>query len=142
MHVGLWSVDPLDGGILDILYPSTKSATYSALDTISQKIKNLILITIRDMTFKTEWSLSPLTIDNYHYYLYGFFFDKWRVISIHLPIEFSLWLIDTKSELLIFESYLNQRLGFVSPNRWETDIMMPLYDIFLDQKELFESSPK
>lgn len=92
------------------------------------------------MTFKSEWSLSPLTIDNYHYYLYGFFLDKWQVISIHLPINFSLWLIDTKSELLIFESYLSQKISFVPKTKWETEIMMPLYEEFLDQKDRFKAN--
>lgn len=141
LHIGLWSVDPLDGGILEIIYPSTKVKAYDALDKISLKIKNLINITVRDMTFKTEWSLSPLTIENYHYYLYGFFLDKWRVVSIHLPIDFSLWLIDNKSDLLLFESQLS-KVTFLPTQKWEEEIIAPMYDEFLDQKEQFLISKK
>lgn len=138
VHLGVWSVDPLDGGILDLLYPDVKLSNGEAIEKISSKIKNLINITVRDMNFTSEWSLSPLTIDNYHHYLYGFFLDRWRVISIHLPIDFSLWLIDTKSDLLIFESYLSNKVTFFPKDQWEANILQPLYDDFITKKEQFE----
>ncbi len=139
VHLGLWSVDPIDGGLLDKLYPAIKISSNDALEKISVKIKNLIHITVRDMKFKSEWSLSPLTIDNYHHYLYGFFLDRWRVISIHLPINFSLWLIDEKSDLLIFESLLSNKVIFFPLNQWEDQIIVPLYQDFIEKKEEFES---
>ena len=137
IHLGVWTVDPLDGGILDHLYPDIKLSNDEALEQISSKIKNLINITVRDMNFKSEWSLSPLTIDNYHHYLYGFFLDRWRVISIHLPIEYSLWLIDIKSDLLIFESYISTKVTFFPLNQWEEHILIPLYEEFIKEKEQF-----
>lgn len=90
------------------------------------------------MTFKSEWSLSPLTIDTHHFYLYGFFLDKWRVFSINLPINFSLWLIETKSNSLFYETYFSQRVHNFPISQWEEQILAPLYDEFLDQKEQFE----
>lgn len=135
VHVGLWSVDPIDGGILERIYPPVTSSSDETLEKVSQKIKNIINITVRDMSFKSEWSLSPLTIDNKHFYLYGFFLDKWRVISIHLPIDFSLWLIDTKSELLIFESNISNKVNFFPVDKWEEQLLIPMYLGFIDKKE-------
>ena len=137
VHIGLWSVDPIDGGVLENLYPSAKMSSDETLEKISLKIKNLINITVRDMEFKSEWSLSPLTIENYHYYLYGFFLDRWRVISIHLPIDFSLKLIETKSNLLIFESNISNKVGFFSKDQWEENILIPMYEEFITEKEHF-----
>ena len=137
VHIGLWSVDPIDGGVLENMYPTVKTSSDETLEKISLKIKNLINITVRDMNFKAEWSLSPLTIENYHYYLYGFFLDRWRVISIHLPIEFSLKLIETKSDLLIFESNISSKVGFFSKDQWEDQILIPMYEDFITEKERF-----
>ena len=139
VHVGLWTVDPLDGGILEQLYPAIKLSNDEAVEKISFKIKNLINITVRDMNFKSEWSFSPLTIDDYHFYLYGFFLDKWRVISIHLPVKFSLWLIETKSDLLIFESQLSNKVNFFPMTQWEEKILIPMYEEFVNEKELYDS---
>lgn len=140
VHVGLWSVDPIDGGILDQLYPAVASSSEEALEQVSQKIKKIINVTVRDMSFKSEWSLSPLTIENYHYYLYGFFQDKWRVISIHLPLDFSLWLIDMKSNLLIFESNISNKVTFLSVDKWEEQLMIPMYQDFISVKKEFEAN--
>ncbi len=68
-----------------------------------------------------------------------FFLDRWRVISIHLPINFSLWLIDEKSDLLIFESLLSNKVIFFPLNQWEDQIIVPLYQDFIEKKEEFES---
>ncbi len=140
VHIGLWSVDPIDGGILDKLYPEVASSSDEALEKVSQKIKNIINITVRDMSFKSEWSLSPLTIDNYHYYLYGFFLDRWRVITIHLPIEFSLWLIDTKSNLLIFESRISNKVSFFPVDKWVEQLLIPMYEDFISEKKEFQTT--
>jgi hypothetical protein len=137
IHVGLWSVDPIDGGILDQIYPSTKIIPSEALDRISDKIKKLIHITVRDMTFKSEWSLSPITINSHHIYLYGFFASKWRVISIHLPIDFSLWLIHTKSNLLIFESAIANKVSFFPVSEWELQVLLPIHESFVEKKDDF-----
>ena len=138
--IGLWSVDPIDGGILEQVYPQVKSLKEEAVDKISLKIKNLINITVRDMTFKSEWSLSPLTVDSHHYYLYGFFLDKWRVISIHLPVELSLWLIETKSNSLFYESNISTKIYYFPISEWEKQILVPIYEDFLNQKELYDAS--
>ena len=138
--IALWSVDPIDGGILEQVYPQVKSLKEEAVDKISLKIKNLINVTVRDMTFKSEWSLSPLTIDTQHFYLYGFFLDKWRVISIHLPVELSLWLIETKSNSLFYESNISTKIYHFPISEWKQQILIPIFEDFLNQKELYEAS--
>ena len=122
------------------MYPQIKSLKEEAVDKISMKIKNLINITVRDMTFKSEWSLSPLTIDLHHFYLYGFFLDRWRVISISLPISFSLWLIETKSNSLFYESNISNKIHYLPISQWEQQVLAPIYEDFLSEKEMFESS--
>ena len=138
--VAVWQVDPIEGGILEQMYPPVKNTKDEALNQISQRIKKVINITVRDMTFKSEWSLSPITIDDHHFYLYGFFLNTWKVISIHLPIKFSHWLIETKSELLIFESQISNKATFFPQERWVEEILIPIYEEFIEQKITFESS--
>ena len=141
--VGLWRVDPLDGGILTHAYPNTSTENSEITKTLALKIKDFILIQTRDSNFKSEWSIGPLTIVNQHFYLYGFFArSKWLVITIQLPIDFSFFLIDEKSELIIFESSISSNINFVSEDRWGEVILKPLWEAYLVKLDEFTELKK
>ena len=104
ISIGLWDYDVIDGGILTELYPNSK--TIPEKEILSEKIKQLIIVTRNTKQFRNDWSVSPIKIDDNHFYLYGLFTTKWIIISIQLPIEFSSWLINSKSKLILFESLI------------------------------------
>ena len=137
--IGLWNFDVIEGGILSYTYPNSKLTSEKGI--LSEKIKNLILITRDSNQFRNDWSLSPIKIESDHFYLYGFFTTKWHIISIQLPWDFSNWLIDSKSELILFESMIqNINFDYLPENQWTEVLLKPLYQEYADKFNIWNQN--
>lgn len=136
INIGLWNFDVIEGGILADSYPEANKIVKA--DVISEKIKDIILIQSKSNSYKNDWSLSPIKIEDSHFYLYGFFTTKWSVVSIQLPIKFSNWLIYNKSALILFESIIQDyNFDYLPEDQWITILLKPLYGIYHESFDKF-----
>lgn len=128
VNIGIWQYNVIDGGVLTTSYPN-KDKGVNEIEILSEKIKNLCLASADQQNYRNEWSLSPIKIDSNHFYLYGFFTMRWHIISIQLPLNFSNWLIEQKSELIVFESLIQTyNFDYLPPDQWSDTLVKPLFE--------------